>query len=521
MYGNKEGIKKFVFIRYFYGIHSKIFKGSTLPGRKRGVSGAIVIPNNIGINKYISDERKKAAAEYLKFITKKENQIEYLIKNNMLSSNLELYDDDQVCEMMECDIIKDALPLSFMGNNEKYFGNDKYHKEYSRYMHDYLFGDESLPDVLKKLDDVTKIYKYSLNTDDSFVGILVFFIFVILFISVGLSIVFIFIKKLANRFKFLSKNQWAITILGTLILMSSILTLYGNVTNAKCHLRVTLINVGFVLSVSPSLLKLIKNFPVMNKTSVLFNKNKYMVIIVITVVMIILTKIFSMSSYTIDDIEMSSGGHYLKCNLKSTFGRIIYCIILIYDFIIIVISLVLIYIEWSLRETSLDVKYLATALFMDSLSLILLVIFDSFEFKHYIIYNTLLAINILLFALLNHVFIYLVRILSIFRPSNQYDDPRKILGKLSKNPSSSNNMAILSHNKFPVLSSSYNDPGISSFSKFTKVSTSYNKLGYYTNNSNNYEFTSSSNSTLSNDTKLTKFTKKIMNYHNQTDVTSY
>ena len=47
--------------------------------------------------------------------------------------------------------------------------------------------------------------------------------------------------------------------------MSSFLTLFGDATNFKCHLKIVVINIGFVLSVCPSLLKIITNFPDNNK----------------------------------------------------------------------------------------------------------------------------------------------------------------------------------------------------------------------------------------------------------------
>jgi len=380
---------------------------------------------------------------------------------------MELYDDADVCRIIECDIIKNSFPLSFMNNDEKYFGNDEYHKKYREYMYDYLFHNKSLPDVLKKIEDITKIYTFSLKTDDSYIGLIMFFMLILLFTSTIISLVFVFIKTLENRFRFLSKNLWVITTLGSLILMSSIVTLYGEVSNAKCHLRVTLINVGFILSICPSLLKLISNFPQFNKISNWFEKNKYVAIIIIMTLTVGLSKIFSISSYSLQDIDMTNKGHYIKCNMKSTFGIIVHCIILIYDFFIIFLSLALIFMEWNLEDTKLDIRYLATALFMDTLSLIFLIIIDKVKFDDYILYNVFLAVIILMFSISNHIFIYFVRILPMFRPDSDYEDPRKLLGKLSSS-------SIADSKKRSIGSSSDNK------------SSSNNKIsgGYYSNLAN-------------------------------------
>ncbi|OUM65798.1 hypothetical protein PIROE2DRAFT_59777 [Piromyces sp. E2] len=83
-----------LFLKYFYSPHSPVYKGSALPGRKEGVSGSIVIPNNLAINKYIDEDRKLAAVEFLKFASLKESQKKYIISNFMFSAVTELYEDE-------------------------------------------------------------------------------------------------------------------------------------------------------------------------------------------------------------------------------------------------------------------------------------------------------------------------------------------------------------------------------------------------------------------------------------------
>ena len=40
-------------------IHLPIFNATALPGRKEGIIGTVVIPNNFIINKYIEEDKKK------------------------------------------------------------------------------------------------------------------------------------------------------------------------------------------------------------------------------------------------------------------------------------------------------------------------------------------------------------------------------------------------------------------------------------------------------------------------------
>jgi len=350
---------------------------------------------------------------------------------------------------------------------------------------EYLYKNRPLIEVLKKIEDITKIYTFTFKTDYTNSGLVILIILLTLSTIIILSLIFIFIKKLENRFKFLSKDLWVLTILGFLIVMSSIITLYGDVTNVNCHLKISLISMGFILSISPSLLKLITNFPEKNKISLWFEKNKYIFILTIMLFTLSLNGIFATSSYTIQGLTTSDEKNYKKCVMNSTFGNIIYYLIHVYHIIIILIVLFFIFIEWSLTETSLDVNFLATALFMDILSIILLIIIDKITFKNFIIYNILMSIDILIFSGSNYLFIYFIRILPMF--------------EYVKNVSSKQFLK-------EVLNTELNDSKeLSNLSSFF-----HNALNNY---STGYSTTGRSSST--SNSKLTEVTKKIMNYHNQ------
>jgi len=223
-----------------------------------------------------------------------------------------------------------------------------------------------------------KVYTFSLKTDETNTRLIIFIIFLIFITMLILSSTFLIIKKLENKFQFLSKDLWIITTLGSLILMSFLTTLYGDVTNAKCHLRIILINVGFVLSICLFLYKIIANFPKSNKLLLRFEKNKYNSILLIMILTMSLNGIFTMSSYNFKFSTTSEGKNYKKYIMNNIFGNFIYYLIQYYDILVILI-INIIFMEWNL-----DVKYLAIALFMDILSLILLNIIEKIRFKDYI-----------------------------------------------------------------------------------------------------------------------------------------
>jgi len=532
---NKFFMPTTLFMSFSYISHDPDgFVASILPGRKENVTGTIINTTNFGINKHISDKSKKYAAEFLKFAASKDIQKRFILQDQFLGGNMKLYDDKEVCSIVECEIMNDNKPYLFMDNDPRLFGSDEYFPKYQGLL-DYIFGDKTAKEVLQRLDDVTRIYTFSLDTDDTVAGLIIFIIFIGLLTIIALSVLFVFIDKLKNKFRFLSKNLWIITTLGSLILLSSIITLYDDVSNAKCHLRITLINTGFILSICPSLHKLIANFPERNEISSSFKINKYITIIVIMLFTIGINEIYAISTYKIEEMMPEEGKHFHKCVMNNSFGNVIYFIIQFFNFFMILVSLVLIFMEWNLKETSLDVKYLATALFMDTLSLILLIIFDKISINDYIVYNVILAVNIMLFAVSNHIFIYFVRVLPIFRPDDSLEDSRRILGKVSSsNLHGSNKPTITS----PSYNNTYNKNTMAFYSNLEDSPFSNSGTSFYNNettatsspnhNSNNtYNYpsnvnmnpTNTNSSSGSSNIKMGGgLTQKIMNYHNQTNI---
>jgi len=439
--------RNYLFMRYYYYPHVPLYKVTALPGRKEGVSGSYIKSTNLSISKYIDEDKKKAAIEFLKYASLKEVQKKYIINNSKYSAITELYNEEEVCSVIECSVVRDAYPFLLKNNDVDYFGNDAYNKEYQKALLKYLYEDVPLSDTLKKIEDITKIYQFSLKTDDSKAGLIIFIIFLIFLTYMIVSIIFVFIKKLEHKFKFLSKDLWVLTALGSLILLSSLLTLYDDVSNLKCHLRVTLINMGFVLSITPSLIKLIINFPASNKISswIEKNKNKYISILIVIVFTVSLNGILAISSFDIQILKTSDERNYKKCVMNSIFGNIIYYIIQVYDILVILVTLLLIYAEWNLEKTSLDVNFLSTALFMDNLSIILINIIDKIRLKDDVLYNLSLAISIIVFSISHHLFIYFIRILPVFGNKTVEEESKIIKELLNSDLYDSKNFQIFLH----------------------------------------------------------------------------
>ena len=149
-----------LFAKFFYMGMDVIYKAnydvSPLPGNKSGISSSIVSSQNLGIPNYISDSKKEAAIQVLKFLTSKEIQKEMLIENRNLYSGIpSLYDDQEVCSEINCELMKSIQPV-FIPITYDY---DSFEEVLRESTYDYLYGNTTVEESLKKISNyLTKDY---------------------------------------------------------------------------------------------------------------------------------------------------------------------------------------------------------------------------------------------------------------------------------------------------------------------------------------------------------------------------
>ncbi|KAG4087968.1 periplasmic binding protein-like II [Neocallimastix lanati (nom. inval.)] len=162
---------KFWDFQYFSNLMTS-YSSSILPGNKEGVSGSILGGFNLGINKYIKKEKIDAAVIVFKYLTSLETQ-KYLVLNKRLNSAIiSLYDDEEVCSIMDCEMLKRmqfiARPLY-----KKYID---WSTKFRNNIYESLFKGREISDALKDAELITEGYKSSANSIKSFFGIFVFII---------------------------------------------------------------------------------------------------------------------------------------------------------------------------------------------------------------------------------------------------------------------------------------------------------------------------------------------------------
>jgi len=167
------------------------------------------------------------------------------------------------------------------------------------FLNEFLYGNKSAIDVLQEIDDITKIYHISLN-GDSYIGLI--FIIVISFLSfiILFSSIFYFIDRFIPFFDFLSFDFWIITLIGDIIIIMTSLTEYGVITVTKCQIRLIMLSLGVTFNITPTLQKLIANFPEENKLSTWVIKYKYLFFLLFIMMEIILNGLMFIDPYSVE-----------------------------------------------------------------------------------------------------------------------------------------------------------------------------------------------------------------------------
>jgi len=333
-----------------------------------------------------------------------------------------MYDDDEICEVVDCELYKSvqlvARPTAISDNY------DFYSEKYRTYMFEYLYGNNTIENVLNEIEDITKIYNVSLNTKDNSVGLLYFILLVTLFAIIILSSVFLFIPNFKPYFEFIPTDFWIISNIGLLVMVSIAFTEYGDITNFKCQLRLIMLSLGISLNLIPILYRLVINFPEENKISEWVKENRYIFLFVFILIDIINLSIISIHPYeSISNIyEDEEVKNFKICVLTSKFSLSMKYLFLLFKFLIFLVFLLLAFLEWNIKKFFYDIKFITTVIYINILSLLLLLLINVIDIYNYIFHFVIRVTVYLFFSLSNFVFLYLYRIVFFYIKKNTEDD---------------------------------------------------------------------------------------------------
>jgi len=474
-----------LFIKYWYSQYvTSLYSVSPIPGWKEGITGSIASTYNIAINKY--SENIEDAINVIKFLTSYDYQKNSLINEEIFTARHSMYDDEEVCEIADCSLFKKIIPFNVIETVDEITDVDVYFKKFKEYVLSYVTSNSTLEETLKNIEDMTKFYQISISTEDSYYGLVLFIFYSIMSTIMVSSLVFLFIKKYSQHFNLFPKRFWIISVIGCLLILNSILTIYGKVSVMKCHLRAILLSLGIILNIIPIFYKLISNFPEQNDFSYWINNHKYYFLLTIMGICLGLNSLSGFSSYHITNIKLEKGESFQICQMINPLGKVILILTGFYEFFILLTMLILIFLEWSIEETIFEIKFFLSTTFMNVLLRILYYLLTSLNINNYIGRAIIMSSNILILALSNFILFYGIIIISIF--INPSDEESFIIEIIKNNAN------------FNVATASYPVNSNNSINDNTNFSINTDRKSIISNKFYNYHYRNRINSTSSRGT---------------------
>jgi len=410
--------RKAIFLKYwfvaepFYSQYIVPFYHlSTVPGLKEGISGSMCVGDIIGAVKNLSEERKDAVLEVIKFFTSKEYQIG-AFNNGMCSTALtELIEDKEIYKDAPCELVKKIQftgEPNFIQNQNK---PEDYRKKYRNYIYQFLYENKTIDETLKKFEDITKFYYISLNAENTYAGLISFILMSSISLLMLLSLIFLFNDNFSPFFKFLSSDFWIITVLGSITILWVPIISYGRIDTLKCHLKPLLLSLGYTLNICPTMYKLISQFPEEFKITTWVNKHKYTFLLLNVLIDILLCSISLINLYTPNVILAENGEKFEICKYNGEYSIII---IITYKLLVILLLLFLIFVEWNLSDTVYDLKFIILTQYISIFSILFVAVIYFIHVKYYKTYFIIQTINIFIISIANYFFLYGVRLCLAF-----------------------------------------------------------------------------------------------------------
>jgi len=412
-----------LFIKYWNTDAIPIYAKSNLPGKEEGISGSCIGGFNIAASIYSSEEKQIAAVEFIKYVTSKAVQKEFVMDYNYLTGISSIYDDQEVCEKVDCELYKTAQPVARpTKENEDY---DEYSRDFKNSVYEFFYGDHSALESLQKAEDLTKIYYISLSTEKTPVGLIMFIVSLVIIAIICTSAIFLYIPRFKPFFQFLPNDFWIVSLIGIVMIQCINFTEYGQITVFKCHLKLLFLTIGYTLYMIPFLYKLIVNFPEENKIFTWIENNRYLFLLMFLLIDVALNLLLIIQPYSIKDIKVVDGQNFQYCKLDSFFKVFIEIVIFITKVMVLLLVLGFMFLEWSMNNVHHDLRYFITAIYINSLAIVLLLIINMFKINSYEAYFIMRILIYTINSLSTYLFLYAFRIIyCIF--FKHFDDSKNI-----------------------------------------------------------------------------------------------
>jgi len=423
--------------------------------------------------------------------------IKYLIKNNKYSPIISLYDDEEVCQIVDCNFFKSIQLIERPANIYKNY--NKYSELFRKYTYEYIFENKmTAEETIKSIYELTK----SIKNEGSSLELVISIIIITASVVMLLLLFCLLNNKYIFYFKFLPRDFWVIVIIGLIITMSPFFTKLGELNSMKCYFKYILFFFGSTLYMKPLLYKLIINIPEKNvKLLTWISKNRYIFLLFLILIDTILYGLLGLSSFDIENKIHNDTINFKICKMKRTIGKIMIIILYTLKFIEIILGLFLIFIEWNLKLTYYDLRFVVIFFYINILYFIFIIITNSLRIDDYNFNLALPEFVNIFFTVLNYIILYGFRIISTDRSG----DRDSIISSQIRNDDfymSNNSVLVTSNceiNKNENINKNINENTINN-----------------TNMNENAKNKTNINEKSKNNKKILSFYRKIYNYHYRT-----
>ncbi|ORX87824.1 hypothetical protein BCR32DRAFT_239934 [Anaeromyces robustus] len=305
-----------------------------------------------------------------------------------------------------------------------------YSRKFRKIFFNFIYGNETSENTLQKLENITKINYIELN---SVFGLTVILISTIGIASTVVSTLLVGDERYKQHFNLLESYQWFFYSLGIIILFSYGYTEIGKVTDFKCHLQEFITQTGYTFCMIPIFLKLIIIIPKRNNFSQFVKKNFTTLVFLFFVVDGIFFGFQFISSYTPVTVYVENGLNFQVCKINMNIGKIILWIIAANKFIVLVIILILLFIEWNVKYRYIHIKELANLIYTDLIGFIMIIIVHFLNVNNIHTQLLLKLFPIYFFTIVNLFLTFIIKILSVIFKEDDY------ITKYQNNNNNSNN----------------------------------------------------------------------------------
>jgi len=463
-----------------------------LPGRVPGVSASCIGGSNISLNKYISEERKKAAAEIISFINSYDHQKKCVMEYNSRSAIHDIYSDPDVCKIINCNKFSSMQGIVRPGSSEVNY--EEYSKNIRELARSYVLGDTKLSakEIMQKIEDIRKIHFIELT---SLTSILILSFTILTVILLFSAYIYVSIKRFRTQFIFLPFNYWCVFILGIVITLFYCYTGIYRLEDYNCSIRPFLLSIGFSLIYVPLLLKMVIIFPKKNNLTKFVKDHFTLCFFLFLIIDIAINIVWTITDPLIVNKNIISGGkNFQYCSINGIVGRVFEYILFGYKILILLVMCILVFAEWNLAAFRYDIRSITSTIYTNLLLIVMFIILLHINIEDRYIHFGIKAALVIAFCLSTLIIIIGSKVYQIsYSKGNPYPDITSLKGSSLGNNGSSHfyQSSNQSSNKMNLISYHYQTgspikPNPTLFS------------GTYNNSYNENIFSNSSNSSKNN-----------------------